>query len=116
MLVEQTDRQPRSIQRGPRILREGAIESLVAQGRIPLVDEVQIGIGGRQREYHCYIPLEDTSIGDRTGYLAGVRIFQSPEGEMRGRPTMVVLKASQARQVEERSTSLSWYLCSNDCF
>lgn len=105
MSAEQVDRQPRSIQRGPRILREGVIESLVAQGRVPLIDEVRFGTGGKQREYHCYVPSEDTRIGDRTGYFAGVRIFQSPEGEMRGSPTMVVLKPSQARQLEERIKS-----------
>lgn len=101
MPVEQADRQPTTIQRGPRILREGAIGALVVQGRIPLVDEVLIGTDKSRKEYHCYIPSADTQLGDQTGYLGGVRIFKSPTGQMRGRPEMVVLKPSQARKVEE---------------
>lgn len=105
MPAEQVDRQPRGTQRGPRILREGVIENLVAQGRIPQLHEMQEGIGKATRKITvCFVPPEGTQIGDTEIWLSAYGPgYKSHAGEFRGRAEDVgTLSPSQARSVRKR--------------
>ena len=88
---------------GQRILREGVIEGLVAQGRIPQLHEMYEGKRAR-KIIVCFIPPEGTQIGDTeiwlTGYGPG---YRSPNGEFRGRAEDVsTLTHSQVKEVGDR--------------
>lgn len=80
-------------------LKPSVLKSLVEQGRIPVLDDV---MEGSKRVVHCYVPSADTKPGDSTFFLAGIRHFQSPTGELRSKPDFFVLTPSQASRLEEK--------------
>lgn len=84
---------------GPNPVKPGVAESLVEQGRTPLLDEV---FEGDRRVFYCWVPSPDTRRGDFTGWFAGTRFFKSSAGELRSQPDMFVLSSSQASRLEER--------------
>ena len=87
-------------------LRPSVLKSLIEQGRIPQLDEVEEawGVERPKRFFYCWVPSADTRLGDITGVFAGSRYFQSPTGELRGKPDFFVLKPSQAARLQERIT------------
>lgn len=104
MSVQEAPRFYRVKHDGPSPVREGVVEQLVAQGRIPQLHEVfeiERG-GGSRKKIFCYVPSADTRLGDTMGFFAGMLHFKSPDGVARKFPDMFVLKPSQGARVEAR--------------